>query len=322
MSDARILTSFSFQSTLPARGATSHPVNRRTMLRFQSTLPARGATCRRDPPKYLQDISIHAPRTGSDASATARSTRASPHFNPRSPHGERRNAGEHVRLKTDFNPRSPHGERRAFGIKQSVGVTISIHAPRTGSDAAAQKSSLSGTISIHAPRTGSDGVPAVAAPLAGDFNPRSPHGERRGRRGIPPRPHHFNPRSPHGERPSSRYASAPRASFQSTLPARGATPEVRTKLEEIAFQSTLPARGATSAGRDDGFSRCISIHAPRTGSDIRPDQKNPAASNFNPRSPHGERRGNTPSPTMAFYFNPRSPHGERRTFSVVMFFSS
>ena len=76
---------------------------------FQSTLPARGATLLRGGQRIRRRISIHAPRTGSDAirlphflshefqsTLPARgATRPQPadahgsHFNPRSPHGER-----------------------------------------------------------------------------------------------------------------------------------------------------------------------------------------------------------------------------------------
>ena len=100
--------------------------------------------------------------------------------------------------------------------------------------------------------------------------------------------------------------------FQPTLPARGATSEFTLATAGIKFQPTLPARGATRKGQ-------------RAAGDF-PD--------FNPRSPHGERRidpmitctlgefqptlparGATLSfcdfsPAQA-HFNPRSPHGER-----------
>ena len=79
---------------------------------------------------------------------------------------------------------------------------ISIHAPRTGSDRGCRKPVRRVDISIHAPRTGSDAgtkrgtsrqkgfqstLPARGATLVGkeelyrrlNFNPRSPHGERR-----------------------------------------------------------------------------------------------------------------------------------------------
>ena len=57
--------------------------------------------------------------------------------------------------------------------------------------------------------------------------------------------------------------------FQSTLPARGATDKLGqpTRLD-ILFQSTLPARGATIEKTDDALALLISIHAPRTGSDV------------------------------------------------------
>ena len=36
----------------------------------------------------------------------------------------------------------------------------------------------------------------------------------------------------------------------------------------MTFQSTLPARGATIRARDSGAKQHISIHAPREGSDL------------------------------------------------------
>ena len=86
-----------------------------------------------------------------------------------------------------------------------------------------------------------------------------------------------------------------------------------SSLPTSPFQSTLPARGATGAACGSKSKRQISIHAPRTGSDpltrwafsapprfqstlpargATLNQRNtaPDCSNFNPRSPHGERR--------------------------------
>ena len=60
-----------FQSTLPARGATFRRFRRVLPLGFQSTLPARGATSGRRSCRHQGAISIHAPRTGSDPSAKA-----------------------------------------------------------------------------------------------------------------------------------------------------------------------------------------------------------------------------------------------------------
>ena len=149
-------------------------------------------------------------------------------------------------------------------------LIISIHAPRTGSDVRPcangdvlgryfnprsphgerQVSMLPvvrrRNISIHAPRTGSDCKPVSAELCVLYFNPRSPHGERRPQ--VPPvaPARYFNPRSPHGERPCQR--------FQPVQP--------------VQFQSTLPARGATSCVMLTVLPTGISIHAPRTGSDV------------------------------------------------------
>ena len=76
-----------FQSTLPAWGATRIWVNSQFLTKFQSTLPAWGATycvgCR----SARLNISIHAPRMGSDSTAKAYSndrikwsTLREPHF--------------------------------------------------------------------------------------------------------------------------------------------------------------------------------------------------------------------------------------------------
>ena len=103
---------------------------------------------------------------------------------------------------------------------------------------------------------------------------------------------------------------------------------------EYAFQSTLPMRGATFGSDRLGRLVHISIHAPHAGSDSACSRDASKPSNFNPRSPCGERplpgpardaprrfqstlpmRGATspcrPAPPSRPYFNPRSPCGER-----------
>ena len=123
--------------------------------------------------------------------------------------------------------------------------------------------------------------------------------------------------------------------FQSTLPARGATAERRGSHALVAisihaprtgsdstrkicmaqlrrFQSTLPARGATDEPLQNGGTLRISIHAPRTGSDRGIERRFFWRVDFNPRSPHGERRAVSTGVASDVNFNPRSPHGERR----------
>ncbi len=145
------------------------------------------------------------------------------------------------------------------------------------------------------------------------FNPRSPHGERRAAtyRGTPARRISIHaPRT--GSDTLGRRERPKTATFQSTLPARGAT---RQQSQPAAsgqqFQSTLPARGATRLAVPEKRPQHISIHAPRTGSDCCLCRLLPCWQDFNPRSPHGERhcsRGRFPPQGN---FNPRSPHGER-----------
>ena len=55
-----------FQYTLPVWGATLAGTVYNTVFQFQSTLPVWGATSCRAYPAFGSDISIHAPRVGSD----------------------------------------------------------------------------------------------------------------------------------------------------------------------------------------------------------------------------------------------------------------
>ena len=193
-------------------------------------------------------------------------------------------------------------------------------------------------ISIHAPRGGSDMIVGVIISMFKRFQSTLPAG---GATTCPcPCPicvSDFNPRSPRGERHlKPRYRRKSRI-FQSTLPAGGATSFQWSQTSRFGtFQSTLPAGGATfpSGTRCLPFV-CISIHAPRGGSDTKMDlQYSNPRRYFNPRSPRGERlrlvllvnrqldisihapRGGSdgtvlPSPSYHRYFNPRSPRGER-----------
>ena len=218
-----------FQSTLPARGATRPQITVRASPIFQSTLPARGATTTETTSRaYMRD------------------------FNPRSPHGERPvpGAGSAAR-KSHFNPRSPHGERPGGQARRRNQHPISIHAPRTGSDDRPRRNRRGLRISIHAPRTGSDRIFGDLQAFAMDFNPRSPHGERRSGAG-------------------------------------------RTAVH-LPISIHAPRTGSDTDGDAQAPPRKISIHAPRTGSDRRRCARGASWSNFNPRSPHGERRDFLPA---------------------------
>ena len=124
-----------------------------------------------------------------------------------------------------------------------------------------------------------------------DFNPRSPHGERPVRRTVYPNPPQFQSTPPAWGATKWTPVLSPAYTFQSTLPAWGATMFIKMTLVKNGFQSTLPAWGATPKFSRVRLSYAISIHAPRTGSDIIARICSRVSNaNFNPRSPHGERR--------------------------------
>ena len=189
---------------------------------FQSTLPARGATQLFSVLLSVCNISIHAPREGSDA-VLRRHACDGKHFNPRSPRGERRVITNVKDRGWNFNPRSPRGERPIETTNDIVINPISIHAPREGSDPSPWVAQSAARISIHAPREGSDRVAYVSSKFLkiSIHAPREGSDHRRRPRRQPRK--YFNPRSPRGERHIIDQRDAHKAEFQSTLPARGAT---------------------------------------------------------------------------------------------------
>ena len=170
----------------------------------------------------VSEISIHAPRMGSDKQKGG-DLYETKNFNPRSPHGERLYYTMYRLCFQYFNPRSPHGERQQTIRHPVIRSRISIHAPRMGSDTFNKQLSRVGKfqstlpawgatcvlgggehgqrISIHAPRMGSD--------LPSDIIARAPeiisiHAPRMGSDALNCFCcclfANFNPRSPHGER--------------------------------------------------------------------------------------------------------------------------
>ena len=123
---------------------------------FLSTLPAWGATSGFFNSLKFTDISIHAPRVGSDQMQFPCQL-----------------------LLTYFYPRSPRGERPDTARLNYEIVKISIHAPRVGSDAsiAAAGCHLCGFLST-LPAWGATTFRPDAHMSFRYFYPRSPRGER------------------------------------------------------------------------------------------------------------------------------------------------
>ena len=167
---------------------------------FQSTLPSRGATFWYTLVLSLKIISIHAPLAGSDSSPpllhisppsiSIHSPLAGsdgvhlylrfpcPHFNPRSPRGERQLRSNSMTSGAIFQSTLPSRGATSDGFVLFILILISIHAPLAGSDQIPVQYNLTGKISIHAPLAGSDLVNHNNLRVTVDFNPRSPRGER------------------------------------------------------------------------------------------------------------------------------------------------
>ena len=167
-------STFRFQPTLPARGATGLL---RFFLRFsafQPTLPARGATilCLQVEQNNLFQPTL--PARGATASART-GDRFAPHFNPRSPHGERR-LMKIVKMNpaAAFQPTLPARGATSPHCPNRIGSPISTHAPRTGSDSQGQAPRGNLAISTHAPRTGSDSFRVLHRHMQTAFQPTLP----------------------------------------------------------------------------------------------------------------------------------------------------
>ena len=89
-------------------------------------------------------------------------------------------------------------------------------------------------------------------------------------------------------------------------------------MPTIKFQSTLPVGGATWLDDMDDKDSGISIHAPRGGSDSNLVIVFSLLTDFNPRSPWGERPSSSIFLCLLRNFNPRSPWGERLLVPVLV----
>ena len=129
----------------------------------------------------------------------------------------------------------------------------------------------------------------------------------------------FNPRSPCGERRWRLMIIFREIRFQSTLPVWGATILTSPYMQAVCISIHAPRVGSDSRTGVDGFSTPISIHAPRVGS----DDDFSAASVFDGISIHAPRVGSDAEECRSMctrsHFNPRSPCGERLPMAVRSF---
>ena len=215
------------------------------------------------------DISIHAPRTGSDYDSLDAAENGGEFQSTLPARGATRRGRAWLVARAFQSTLPARGATRNINQRTDA-MQFQSTLPARGATESSYQASSDTSISIHAPRTGSDrpfpasggpGVgfqstlPARGATLAALPAPRTSKSFQstlpaRGATflvyGCPNIHGYFNPRSPHGERRSCSRRFARAYLFQSTLPARGAT-----------RPSHLPSHRAP-----------ISIHAPRTGSDL------------------------------------------------------
>ena len=239
-------------------------------FKFQSTLPVWGATSFARSRLHSNDISIHAPRVGSDniifnlyllerfisihaprvgSDSTLQDQKASDSdFNPRSPCGERPCCDRFISpIHKNFNPRSPCGERLSSILLRALqSKSFQSTLPVWGATSERVSSAARASISIHAPRVGSDD---------GHYAKRYP--EQRFQSTLPvwgatptwnarlPNLKNFNPRSPCGERPDLIVRPDGGVYFNPRSPCG-------ERLYDPLPKAEMPA---------------ISIHAPRVGSD-------------------------------------------------------
>ena len=154
-------------------------------------------------------------------------------------------------------------------------------------------------ISTHAPRTGSDANYVLIRYDAEDFNPRSPHGER----------------------PYCLYIHNVSFAISTHAPRTGSDDGGRGIFKRHVHNISTHAP-RTGSDLHQGFgdtSQHISTHAPRTGSDTSCQTAGVNMSAFQPTLPA---RGATtaslrfePPPSD---FNPRSPHGERQRKVTIL----
>ena len=170
------------------------------------------------------EISIHAPREGSDLPSITSTFSRRRYFYPRSPRGERPLICFSVRGSLVFLSTLPARGATVDVEHLAPGAVISIHAPREGSDSISQIAPRPHSrISIHAPREGSDSLSPVALRPPGISIHAPREGSDQSASGAFCSSTNFYPRSPRGERPSARLPRGRTAEFLSTLPARGAT---------------------------------------------------------------------------------------------------
>ena len=169
-------------------------------------------------------------------------------------------------------------------------------------------------ISTRAPRVGSDRGNPQGHRKPGNFNPRSPCGERLAVMPVPFSHFVFQPALPVWGATRERGTEMATMKFQPALPVWGATSMYPLVSSCGLFQPALPVWGATRAARCLARCTTISTRAPRVGSDLDA-VRGVVHGVISTRAPRvGSDVGTAVLSSVVKNFNPRSPCGERRRF--------
>ena len=269
-----------------------HGLTRARIGGFQSTLPVWGATLLILVKRACPNISIHAPRVGSDADHE----RGGTHRNRISIHAPRVGSDRCHHPQghgcVDFNPRSPCGERPCSCASGRMTALFQSTLPVWGATDRARTMDRLLCISIHAPRVGSDPRSRALTVCRSKFQSTLPVWGATDAEGAKTFDVIFQSTLPvwgatqadvqerteiilisiHAPRVGSDHHSD--ASFPGTIDFNPRSPcgerlvVYSSHSESKSFQSTLPVWGATGFVRGRKTCRIISIHAPRVGSDV------------------------------------------------------
>ena len=272
-----------FQSTLPGWGATPM-ISTRVLPRtnFNPRSPDGERLCSPDLLQCLFDISIHAPRMGSDLSNDCKNS-FTPLFQSTLPGWGATKRSDDMTQKILFQSTLPGwGATFSKSTRRKTMTKFQSTLPGWGATRDTPKSGR----------------------LPYNFNPRSPDGERLGNADMAS--HHityFNPRSPDGERPTYGY---PSELIPKNFNPRSPDGE-RHGDTAHAHAETVISIHAPRMGSDFTFAitvitqHSISIHAPRMGSDHDFRHRHPQVKNISIHAPRMGSDGDFPGRTQFPY---------------------
>ena len=145
-----------FQSTRPARGATSQvDLWKSWYVGFQSTRPARGATRKGGEEARNRLFQSMRPARGATRAGRARAN-AAKHFNPRAPRGARPYIPRVVGQAVNISIHAPREGRDMHFPLHTLSMVFQSTRPARGATEVKKQWLSFGNISIHAPREGRD----------------------------------------------------------------------------------------------------------------------------------------------------------------------